>query len=112
MLGDGRALKKFLAICAAQGGFMEPPVAPLRHEIASATSGRVSAIDNRVLARIAKLAGAPSAKAAGIEMYVKVGEVVAKGQPLFSVHAEEPGELDYALAYVTANSGTIKVMAQ
>ena len=45
-------------------------------------------------------------------MHVKLDELVAKGQPLFSVHAEEPGELDYALAYVAANPGTVQVMAQ
>lgn len=112
ILDDGRALRKFMAICDAQGGFAEPPVAPLCREIAAANAGTVSEIDNRVLARIAKLAGAPSAKAAGIEMHVKLGHLVTKGQPLFSVHAEEPGELEYALAYVAANPGTVRVTAQ
>jgi thymidine phosphorylase len=57
ILSSGRALHKFMAICEAQGGFREPPVAALRHEIVAQTSGTVEAIDNRRLARIAKLAG-------------------------------------------------------
>lgn len=112
ILGDGRALAKFMAICEAQGGFGEPPMAPLRHEILAATAGRVSEIDNRELARIAKLAGAPAAKASGVEIQAKLGEPVDKGQPLFTIHAEAPGELDYALAYATTNPNVIDVRAR
>ena len=65
ILDDGRALARFTAICEAQGGFREPPRAPLRHEIEATMSGRVSTIDNRLLARLAKLAGAPRSAAAG-----------------------------------------------
>jgi len=112
ILEDGRALRKFMAICQAQGGFSEPPAAPLRHEIRASTAGRVREIDNRELARIAKLAGAPAAKAAGIDAHVKLGEEVEKGQPIFTIHAEAPGELDYALAYALANPNVIDVRAK
>ena len=112
ILTDGRALRKFIAICEAQGGFSEPPVAPLRHELVAPGAGKVSGIDNRELARVAKLAGAPSARAAGVVMHVKLGDTVDKGQPLFSIHAEAPGELDYALAYASANPGMIGLKAK
>lgn len=112
ILADGRALAKFMAICEAQGGFGEPPQAPLRHDFASFQEGRVEVIDNRELARIAKLAGAPSAKAAGVEIHVRLGDIVEKGRPLFSIHAETPGELDYALAYARANPTTIGLVAR
>lgn len=112
ILDDGRALAKFMAICEAQGGFTEPAAAPLRHDYVASATGRVAVIDNRELARIAKLAGAPSAKAAGLRMHVRLGDIVTKGQLLFSIHAETPGELDYALAYATANPGTIMLEAQ
>ena len=112
ILNDGRALTKFMAICEAQGGFTEPPVAPLRHEFIAAAAGKVGKIDNRELARVAKLAGAPSAKSAGVEMHVKLDDPVEKGQPLFCIHAEAPGELDYALAYGKANPNMIGLRAQ
>jgi thymidine phosphorylase len=112
ILGDGRALGKFMAICEAQGGFTEPPAAPLRHEFVAAAVGKVSGIDNRELARVAKLAGAPSAKAAGVEIHVKLGDAVDKGQPLFAIHAEARGELDYALAYATANPDMVDLRAR
>ena len=109
ILSDGRALRKFLRICEAQGGFHEPPVAELRHEIGTSAGGRVSAIDNRLLARIAKLAGAPAAQAAGLELHVKIGDRVQRGQPLITLHAETRGEMAYALAFARANPHTIAI---
>src|SRR3989344_4031724 len=66
-LADGRARSKFQRICEAQGGMRTPPVAKLQHIIAAERSGRVSNINNRKLAKLAKLAGAPETKAAGLE---------------------------------------------
>ena len=107
ILADGRALKKFLAICEAQGGFREPATAVLRDVVSATMDGRVSAINNRLLAKIAKLAGAPAAKAAGVTLHVKVGDRVEKQKPLITIHAESPGEMEYALAFARANVGTI-----
>jgi len=106
-LADGRARKKFEAICEAQGGLREPPVARHRHTVAAERSGRIEQIDNRILARIAKLAGAPAAKASGLEMVVRLGDPVAKGDPLFIVHGETPGELQYAVDYL--GSGVVPI---
>jgi len=68
-------------------------------------TGRVQAIDNRLLARAAKLAGAPHARTAGLLLGVHVGERVERGQPLFELHAESQGELDYALDFVRGHPG-------
>jgi thymidine phosphorylase len=102
-LRDGRAWAKFQRICEAQGGLREPPLAPHRAPVLARRPGRIQLIDNRRLARVAKLAGAPEAKAAGVELHQWLGNPVAAGEPLFTVHAETPGELAYALDYVAAN---------
>jgi thymidine phosphorylase len=57
-------------------------------------------VDNRRLAKVAKLAGAPISPAAGIDLHVRLGDRVHTGQPLFTVHTESRGELEYALHYV------------
>jgi thymidine phosphorylase len=111
VLDDGRAWRKFQAICAAQGGMREPPVAPYRHDILATRSGAVTNVDNRRLARVAKLAGAPLDPAAGIELLVHLGNQVAAGQPLFTVHAESPGELAYALEFLQRQPDVIQVDA-
>ena len=99
VLDDGSAWRKFQSICDAQGGMREPPNAALTHGIVASRDARVTALDNRRLARVAKLAGAPRAKAAGLVLQARLGTTVRAGQPLYTIHAESPGELAYARAY-------------
>lgn len=96
LLASGAAWQKFQAICAAQGGMRTPTSAEHRREFTASTAGVVRSIENRKLARIAKLAGAPRQPAAGLELHVALGTRVERGQPLFTLHAEAPGELAYA----------------
>ncbi|WP_085997522.1 thymidine phosphorylase family protein [Novosphingobium pentaromativorans] len=98
-LTTGRAWDKFQAICKAQGGLRVPPKASQRYTISAKQAGRVTRIDNRKVSRLAKLAGAPASKAAGISMAVRLGDEVERGQPLLHVHAATRGELAYALDY-------------
>src|SRR3546814_15337048 len=101
---DLHAWTKFAAICEAQGGMRTPPVAAQTHPIVAARAGRVVHIDNRKLARPAKLAGAPDVKDAGIHMEKRLGEEVERGQPHSHLHAETTGALTYAHDYAaTAN---------
>ena len=100
LLDSGAAWAKFQAICEAQGGLREPGVAPLREPVAAERSGHVSAIDSRRLARVAKLAGAPGAPTAGLVLHVQLGDRVERGMPLFTLHAQAPGELAYARSYL------------
>lgn len=102
-LDSGAALDKFEAICAAQGGMRTPPVAAFTETVRATHRGRIGAVDNHRLARLAKLAGAPRAHAAGLELHANVGELVEPDQPLVTLHAESPGELDYAARYLRAN---------
>jgi thymidine phosphorylase len=108
-LVDGRAWAKFQRICEAQGGMREPPVAAHRRPVVAPRAGQVAAIDNRRLAKVAKLAGAPIAKAAGVELHARLGARVDAGDLLFMVHAETPGELSYSLDYVAANTDIMEL---
>lgn len=102
-LDNGMAWKKFQAICEAQGGMRTPPKARYTKVLTSRRCGFLKSIDNRKLSRLAKLAGAPDRKAAGLVMHVRLGEKVVDGQPLLTLCAEAPGELAYALEYANAN---------
>ena len=110
-LDSGRAWAKFLAICEAQGGFTEPGTASFHAPVLAARAGRVTAIDNRRLAKVAKLAGAPGAALAGLVCNLRLGDPVAAGQPLYTVHAQSPGERDYALAYAHAHPDILSLEA-
>ena len=87
----------------------EPPRAPHAQVVESAIAGRVGTIDNRRLARAAKLAGAPQDAAAGALIHVRLGDTVRVGQPLFTLHAQAPGELAYALAYVQSQAPIVEI---
>jgi len=100
ILDSGRALKKFEAICMAQGGMSMPAKAPYTHVVTSQSHGYIDYIDNRRLAKIAKLAGAPQAKTAGLYLQTSLHARIEKGEPLFTIHAESKGELNYALSYL------------
>lgn len=102
LLQSGAALRKFLAICEAQGGFHEPILAPHAQPVLASRSGVVEGIDSRRLAKIAKLAGAPASPNAGIDCRMRIGDTLSAGEPVFQVHARTPGELDYALAYAAS----------
>ncbi|WP_409482661.1 thymidine phosphorylase family protein [Noviherbaspirillum sp. ST 5-3] len=107
VLASGLAWNKFQAICEAQGGMREPPHAQHTHVIVSKHRGKVAEIDNRRLARIAKLAGAPKAHAAGLVFHAPLETMVEVGQPLMTIHAESPGELAYARTYAEAQEDMI-----
>ncbi len=109
MLTTGAAWTKFQAICNAQGGMREPPQARYREQITSEKTGMITSIDNRILARIAKLAGAPASPAAGILLHMCLSDAVVKGQPLFSLHASSKGEMAYALEYAQKHADIFQI---
>ena len=108
-LDSGRAWTKFQRICDAQGGMRVPPTSHQNRPVLAPRAGRIDAIDNRRIARLAKLAGAPDDKAAGVDLHVTVGDTVTAGQPLCTVHADAPGELAYAFDYAAANRDIVGI---
>ena len=110
-LDDGRAWAKFQRICEAQGGMRTPPTAPLTRAWEAPHSGVLTNVNNRKISRLAKLAGAPDDAAAGVVMHVRLGEEIVSGKPLLTIHAEAPGQLDYALQYAAANADMFEIEA-
>jgi thymidine phosphorylase len=108
-LESGRALTRFEAICRAQGGLKEPPMAAHQHTLTADQGGVVVAVNNRIVSRLASLAGAPGDPAAGLEIHVRTGDLVVPGQPLITLHAESPGELEYALEFHAAHRGILHI---
>jgi thymidine phosphorylase len=72
-------------------------------------AGECVNIDNRCIARVAKLAGAPQVPAAGVELFVRLGQWCEKGVPLYTVHAQAPGELEYAMAYAVRHAHIVRL---
>jgi thymidine phosphorylase len=57
------------------------------------------------LNRLARTAGAPIDKGAGIRLFGKIGDRVEKGQPLYRIHAYDQSELNLAASAAKGNCG-------
>jgi len=108
-LVSGQAYKKFTAICKMQGGFKEPSFAAFKHNVLADKKGIVKAIDNRNLARLAKLAGAPEHAAAGVLFLSPIGKKINAGDTLYTLFTETEGELEYALEYQQKEKNIITI---
>lgn len=109
ILMSGAALTKFEAICAAQGAIRKPAYAKYRYAVRSSFSGTVTEINNRKLAKAAKLAGAPREPSAGILLHVKTGSRVELNDLLYEVFSEAEGELNYTLNYINNQTDLISI---
>lgn len=102
-LASGRAWQKFEAICHAQGGLFKPELGRHCHAVYAERTGVITHINNRFIAKLAKLLGAPNASGAGIRFMVKLGGNVEKGDLLMNLFAESSGELQYAMEFLVAH---------
>ncbi|MCW8328609.1 thymidine phosphorylase family protein [Photobacterium sp. SDRW27] len=109
LLDSGKAWQQFQRIVAEQGGFKPLPVAKHRSIQYAQHSGTICNIDNRRLARLAKLAGAPGEACAGLRLHVNVGDTVKQAAPLFTLYTESLGERDYALSYYRDNANMFEI---
>lgn len=110
ILENGNAFNKFHNICLAQGGFNEPKFAKYKIDIKSEIAGTVTEIDNRILAKIAKLAGAPYYSSAGIYFHSPIGTKIIKGQTLYTIYAEAEGELQYTVDYLKTANNIVRIV--
>ena len=106
LLGSGAAAEAMERLIDAQGRNPRPPgPGTLTREIAARRSGAVAAIDCYRIAGIARRAGAPLEKSAGIDLFKQRGDAVEAGEPLYCIHAAEDADLGEAAAYAEQGSG-------
>ncbi len=101
-LESGKAYKKIKEIIKAQGGDpnIKPediPVGSQRVQIKSKVSGKVWWMNNSSIIQIARAAGAPNDKGAGILLHKKLNSSVRKGDTLFEIFSEQAFKMNRAL---------------
>jgi AMP phosphorylase len=99
---SGKTLEKFKEIIAAQGGDEkirsdDIEVGDKIYTLKSNAEGVVVAVSNKAIMKIARAAGAPKDKGAGVYVHRKRGEVVKAGDPLLTIYAEKEWKLDNAI---------------
>ena len=117
-LNDGRAMDKWNQMIRAQGG---DPLAPLpkareTHTVTATTDGYLTQADALALGIASWRLGAGRARkedavqfGAGIEMHATLGDKVTAGQPLLTLHTDEPQRFERALEAI---DGQLLITAQ
>ncbi len=115
-VNSGKALKKMREIIENQGGNpnIKPEEIPLGDEtedILAPFSGYIVEVDNKAVNAIARAAGAPEDKGAGVYLYKKRGGYVKKGEPIMKIYAEKSSKLSEAISVANkSNPVTIEGM--
>ncbi len=107
ILRSGKAYSKFKEIVEAQGGNPnikedDIPVADYIETINAKSDGVVYSIESAAVSAIARQAGAPSDKKAGVVLVAKRGDRFKKGDPLFEIHSSSEGLLSSAVKLATS----------
>ena len=98
LINSKAAYNKLIEIIIAQGGkkHITIPSAKCFYSVESPKKGVVKRIDNKLLAKIARIAGAPEDKAAGIYLNVRKNNKVHSGEVLFTIYSNNQKRLEFA----------------
>jgi AMP phosphorylase len=102
IVDTGKAEFKMREIIEAQGGdpkvkAEDLPVGPHSFAVRSERAGKVLWLSTDDIVRIAREAGAPKEKGAGVLLHTKLGDSVKKDGILFEIYAERRSKLASAL---------------
>lgn len=102
LLVSGAALAQMKKIIKAQEGNPEVTSTDLKPakfawDYKAPRSGKITAIDNMNISKLAKLLGAPADKKAGMDVFVRKGQTVKKGEVLATFYGETRKKLSAAI---------------
>ena len=99
IISSGKALKKLREIVEAQGGTLDVDLSPGENsfDVFAPAAGVVYGFDNQVLTSVARVAGAPKDKGAGVALWVRRGDRVKEGQKVFTIVSSSDARLDSAV---------------
>jgi len=99
LLESGKAFERFTKIIKAQGGKVDlEKLQPDKFScsVLSKRSGKIKEINNKCISAVARAAGCPTDKGAGIYLRIHSGDKIKKNAPLLELYAESKEKLDHA----------------
>jgi putative thymidine phosphorylase len=109
LLESGEAGEQFKKIIKAQGGKIQNSkqikLGRFKKEIPAYRGGTVTVFENKKLARIARIAGAPASKGSGIYLHKKVGDSIEKTDTVMTIYSENKDKLKYAFEFYEKMGG-------
>lgn len=105
ILASGKAWKKFQQIIKAQGKKRIRKLPKLTFDVPAPKAGKIKSINNKLIAHIARIAGAPLDTASGLFLFKKAGDRVKKGEALYRIYTGNKERLEYAKEFVAKENG-------
>ena len=108
ILKSGKAYDEMKQLIRTQGGFPDIlpediTVGPYVAEMRAETQGIISEVNNKHINSIAKIAGCPASKSAGIEIEYKIGHKVQQGDAILKIYAPTQSQLDKAIEFYNSH---------
>lgn len=108
LLVSGAAFKKMNEIIDAQGRKKIPKLGKFTFNVVAKKSGKIVAVDNKLVSHVARVAGAPKNPGSGVRIEKNLGDKVKKGDLLYTIFAENPGRLKNGIEASADKVYTIK----
>jgi putative thymidine phosphorylase len=102
ILDSGKAFEKFKEIVKAQKGNIDTfkfKTTKYKKDIFIKNSGKISEIDNKKINFLARIAGCPTDKFAGLYLYKHVGNKLKKREKILTIYAESKPRLREAIKF-------------
>jgi putative thymidine phosphorylase len=100
ILESGKAFAKFRQIIKAQKGNLNKlKYGKFRKDILMKKNASIKSIDNKKITLLARIAGCPMDKSAGLYLYGHVGSRLSKGEKLITIYTESKPRLREALKF-------------
>jgi AMP phosphorylase len=112
ILSSGKAYEKMKQIIEAQGGDpnIKPEdieVGPYVKEFHATASGHITEVNNAIINEIAKTAGCPGSKSAGVWIFKKQGGKVQEGDIIFKIYSNSESRLRKAEKIYNSTGGPV-----
>jgi len=79
----------------------------MKQNIFSKKTGKITEIDNKKINMLAKAAGSPVDKSAGVYLYHHVGDAVKKGEKIITIYSETKPRINGAIGFYKENKPII-----
>jgi len=108
ILKSGEAYNKFIEIIKIQKGDIKKinktlSLAKYSKTIKVSRNTKIKSINNKKINLLARVAGCPGDKKAGVYLHKHVGDILKKSQPLITIYAQSKNRLNDAVAFYKEN---------
>lgn len=104
ILRTGKAFDKFREIIKAQGGSIKRLIpGKFKHDILANKTGKILEINNKTINLLARIAGCPADKSAGIYLHVHKDDKVKKNEKILTIYSESGSRLRVAVRFYAKN---------